>query len=142
MKTLVRVLLQALRSCFRTRLRLQTENLPLRHQITVLQRGRKRLPLNAADRFLWACLSRLWAGWRSALAIFKPETVIRWHRTGFRLYWRWKSRGLRLGRPQVPLDVQDLIRKMSLANPLWGAPRIHGELLKLGIPVSHATVAK
>jgi hypothetical protein len=74
------------------------------------------------DRFLWVCLPRLWVGWRSALAIFKPETVIRWHRTGFRLYWRWKSRGLRLGRRQVPPDVQDLIRKMSLANPLWGAP--------------------
>jgi hypothetical protein len=121
---------------------LQAENLALRHQITVLQRGRKRRPLNAADRFLWVCRSRLWAGWRSALAIFKPETVIRWHRTGFRLYGRWKSRGLRLGRPQVPPEVQDLIRKMSLANPLWGAPRIHGELLKLGIPLSPAIVAK
>jgi transposase InsO family protein len=123
-------------------LTLQAENLALRHQITVLQRGRKRLPLNAADRFLWVWLSRLWAGWRSALSIFKPETVIRWHRTGFRLYWRWKSRGLRLGRLQVLQEVQDLIRKMSLANPLWGAPRIHGELLKLGIPLSQATVAK
>jgi hypothetical protein len=108
----------------------------------MLQRGQKRLPLNAADRFLCVYLSRLWAGWRSTLAIFKPETVIRWHRTGFRLYWRWKSRGLGLGRPQVPQDVQDLIRKKSLANPLWGAPRIHGELLKLGIPLSQATVAK
>ena len=96
MKTVVCVLLHALRSCFRTRLALQAENLALRHQITVLQRGRKRLLLNAADRFLWVCLSRLWAGWRSALAIFKPETVTRWHRMGFRLYWQWKSRGLRL----------------------------------------------
>src|ERR1039458_1547331 len=92
MKSLVCLLLHALRSYFRTRLGLQAENLALRHQITVLQRGRKRLLLNAADRFLWVCLSRLWVGWRSALAIFKPETVIRWHRTGFRLYWRWKSR--------------------------------------------------
>ena len=142
MKTILCVFLHALRSCFRTRLALQAENLALRHQITVLQRGRKRLPLNSADRFLWVCLSRLWAGWRSALAIFKPETVTRWHRMGFRLYWQWKSRGLRLGRRQVPQDVQDLIRKMSLANPLWGAPRIHGELLKLGIPLSQATVSK
>ena len=142
MKTIFWVFLHALRSCFRTRLALQAENLALRHQITVLQRGRKRLPLNAADRFLWVCLSRLWAGWRSALAIFKPETVIRWHRTGFRLYWRWKSRGLGLGRRQVPPGVQELIRKMSLANPLWGAPRMHGELLKLGLPLSQATVAK
>jgi len=135
-------LLHAIRSCFRTRLALQAENLALRHQISVLQRGRKRLPMNAADRFLWVCLSRLWAGWRSTLAIFKPETVIHWHRMGFRLYWRWKSRGLRLGRPQVLQHVQDLIRKMSLANPLGGAPRIHGELLQLGIPLSQATVAK
>ena len=142
MKTLVCILLHALRPCFRTRLEMQAENLALHHQIIVLQRGRKRLALNAVDRFLWVCLSRLWAGWRSALAIFKPETVIRWHRTGFRLYWWWKSRGLRLGRPQVPRDVQDLIRKMSLANSLWRAPRIHGELLKLGIPLSQATVAK
>ncbi len=142
MKTIFCVFLQALRSCFRTRLALQAENLALRHQIIVLQRGRKRLPLNAADRFLWVCLSRLWAGWRSALAVFKPETVIRWHRAGFRLYWQWKSRGVRLGRPQVPQDVQDLIRKIYLANPLWGAPRVHGELLKLGIPLSQATVAK
>jgi transposase InsO family protein len=108
----------------------------------MLQRGRKRLPLNAADRFLWVCLSSLWVGWRSALAIFKPATEIRWHRTGFRRCWRWKSRGLRLGRHQIPQDVQDLIREMSLANPLWGAPRIHGERLKLGIPLSQATVAK
>src|SRR5208282_1991686 len=142
MKTVVCVLLHALRSCFRTRLALQAENLALCHQIIVLQRGRKRLPLNAADRFLWVCLGRLWADWRSALAIFKPETVIRWHRRGFRLYWQWKSRGLPLGRPQVPPDVQDLIRTMSLANRLWGAPRIHGELLKLGIRLSQATVAK
>src|ERR1039458_942179 len=119
MKSLVCLLLHALRSYFRTRLGLQAENLALRHQITVLHRGRKRLPLNAADRFLWVCLSRLWAGWRPALAIFKLETVIRWHRMGFRPYWRWKSRGLRLGRPQVPQHVQDLIRKMRLANPLW-----------------------
>ena len=92
MKTVVCVLLHASRSCFRTRLALQAENHALRHQITLLQRGRKRLPLNAADRFLWICLSRLWVGWRSALAIFKPETVIRWQRTGFRLSWREEPR--------------------------------------------------
>lgn len=97
MKTIFWVFLHALRSCFRTRLALQAENLALHHQITVLQRGRKRLPLNSADRFLWVCLLRLSADWRSALAIFKPETVIRWHRTGFRLYGGGRAEACGLG---------------------------------------------
>jgi len=83
----------------------------------------------------------VWAEWRSALIIVKPETVIAWHRQGFRLYWRWKS-GNRSGRPSVSSEVADIIRRMSLANAGWGAPRIHGELLKLGIQISQATVAK
>ena len=90
---------------------------------------------------LWAWLSRSWRGWRSAVHIVKPETVIAWHRRGFRLFWTWKSRH-RTGRPAVPHDVRDLIRELSTANPLWGAPRIHGELQKLGISVSQSTVAK
>ncbi len=90
---------------------------------------------------LWAWLSRSWRGWRSALHIVKPETVLAWHRRGFRLFWTWKSRH-RTGRPAVPHDVRALIREMSTANPLWGAPRIHGELQKLGITVSESTVAK
>jgi hypothetical protein len=90
---------------------------------------------------LWVWLSRFWPGWRSALLIVKPETVIAWHRKGLRLYWTWKSR-LPNGRPSVPQEIRDLIRMMSLANPRWGAPRIHGELLKLGIEVSQGTVAK
>jgi putative transposase len=122
---------------------LHAEILALRHQLSVLQRrdrGR-RLRLNVADRLLWVWLSRLWSGWRSALVIVKPETVIAWHRQGFRLYWRWKSRHPQ-GRPSVSRDVIDLIRKMSLANPLWGAPKIHGELLKLGFELSESTIAK
>jgi transposase InsO family protein len=94
------------------------------------------------DRLLWAGLLHLWSGWRSALIIVKPETVMAWHRRGFRLYWTWKSRPRRPGRPEVSREVRDLILKISLANPLWGAPRLHGELLKLGIEVSQATVAK
>ena len=90
---------------------------------------------------LWAWLSEAWCGWRSAVHIVKPETVIGWHRRGFRLFWRWKSRH-RTGRPGVPADVRALIRELSTANPLWGAPRIHGELQKLGIAVSQSTVAK
>ncbi len=119
------------------------ENLALRHQLIVLKRSQRgRLRLDSADRWLWIWLARFWSNWRSALLIVKPETVIAWHRQGFRWYWRWKSRHGEPGRPTIELEVRELIRKMSLANPLWGAPRIHGELLKLGIQVSQATVAK
>jgi len=136
-------LLVSLRDCFRTRLVLQAEIIALRHQLLVLQRSSRgqRLRLRVFDRFFWVWLSRLWGGWQSALLIVKPETVIAWHRRGFRLYWTWKSRH-RQGRPNVSTEIRDLIRKMSVANPRWGAPRIHGELLKLGIEVSQATVAK
>jgi putative transposase len=122
---------------------MQIEILALRHQLAVLQRQKKRVSLGAADRLLWVLLlSRIWNQWRSALVVVKPETVIAWHRKGFRLYWRWKSRAWKCGRPCVSRETRDLIRQMSKANPLWGAPRIHGELLKLGIEVSQATVAK
>jgi transposase InsO family protein len=90
---------------------------------------------------LWVWLSRVWDDWRTAILIVRPETVLAWHRRGFRLFWTWKSRR-RMGRPNVPADVRQLIRAMAAANPLWGAPRIHGELLKLGIAISQATVAK
>ncbi len=87
-------------------------------------------------------LSRVWEQWRSALVIVKPETVIAWQRKGFRLYWSWKSRAGKSGRPCVSLEIRELVRQMSTANPLWGAPMIHNELLKLGIQISQATVAK
>lgn len=133
----------ATRSLFRSRAALQVEILALRHQLFVLKRSHHgRLRLNSTDRLLWVWLSHFWARWRTALLIVKPETVIRWHRKGFRLYWTWKSRHARPGRPEIPLEVRELIGKMSLANPLWGAPRHHGELLKLGIELSQATVAK
>src|SRR5262245_60228688 len=96
---------------------------------------------NSTDRGLWILLSRLWSGWCSALVIVKPETIVRWHRQGFRFYWAWKSRP-RCGRPAVAAHIRQLIRAMSAANPIWGAPRIHGELLKLGINVSEATVSR
>jgi transposase InsO family protein len=105
-----------------------------------LSRGHK-LRLAWTDRVFWVWLSRLWNDWRSALLILKPETVIAWHRKGFRLYWGWKSRR-RQGRPALSSEIRNLIRQMSLANPRWGAPRIHGELLKIGIELSQATVAK
>src|SRR5262245_57930064 len=123
---------------------MQAEILALRHQLTVLQRTQKpkRLMLNGIDRSLWVLLSRLWAGWRSAIIIVKPETVINWHRQGFRWYWTWKIRHGQPGRPTILEETRDLIRTMSRANPLWGAPRIHSELLKLGMEISQASVAK
>src|SRR5215467_14198594 len=133
----------SIRSWFRSHAALQVEILALRHQLTVLKRSRRgRLRLNSADRRLWVGLSHLWSQWRSALVIVKPETVIAWHRRGFRWYWRWKSRQGPPRRPAIDGEVRELIRKMSSANRLWGAPRIHGELLKLGIEVAQATVAK
>jgi len=114
----------------------------LRHQLDVLQRTRPhRVRLAKTDRWLWVTLARVWAGWRTALVLVKPETVIAWHRQGFRLWWAWKSRH-RLGRPTATADIRTLIRTMAEANPRWGAPRIHGELLKLGIDVCQSTVAK
>jgi hypothetical protein len=110
----------------------------LRHQLNVLQRkAPKRLVFSNFDRFVFASLYRIAPDVLNALVIVKPQTVIRWHRAGFRLFWRWRSRS-RGGRPKVPLEIRQLIRDMSLANPLWGAPRIHGELLKLGIDQTSA----
>jgi hypothetical protein len=135
-------LLLTLRGLVRSRAARHLEVLALRHQLQVLQRSRpRRLRLERADRWLWVWLSRSWSAWRTALVIVQPDTVIAWHRQGFRLFWTWKSRR-RIGRPTVPSNVRALIRSMSETNPLWGAPRIHGELLKLGLDVSQATVAK
>jgi putative transposase len=143
MLAIILSLLSSIRQALRTRTALQVEILALRHQLLVLQRSTRsrRVHLNAADRLLWVWLSSLWSGWKPVLVIVKPETVIAWHRRGFRLYWNWKSRHPQ-GRPCVSREVIDLIRKMSLANPRWGAPRIHGELVKLGFELSEATVAK
>ena len=120
----------------------QLQNLALRHQLGVLLRSVKRPRLTAFDRLLWAWLTQAWADWRSALVIVNPETVIAWYRKGFRLFWTWKVRHGQTGRPTVPKDVRDLIRKMSRDNPMWGAPRIHGELPKLGIEVGETSVGK
>jgi hypothetical protein len=127
---------------FRSRAALQLEIVALRHQLGVLHRSVKRPRLTAADRIFWAWLSQIWSDWRTALVIVKPETVIAWHRKGFRLFWTWKVLRGDPGRPAVAKDVRDLIRKMSRENPLWGAPRIHGELLKLGIEIGETSVSK
>src|SRR6185295_12772004 len=120
------LVLKSLRSFFRSRVQLEIEILALRQQLTVLHRSVRRPKLRSADRWFWILLARLWSPWRSVLTIVKPETVINWHRQGFRLYWAWKSRR-RSGRSQIAAEIQRLIRTMSVANPLWGAPRIHGE---------------
>jgi len=135
-------LVAALSSVFTTRAALQLENLALRHQLGVLHRSVKKPKLTPLDRLLWAWLYGVWADWRSALIVVKPATVIAWHRKGFRLFWTWKVRHGQPGRPSVPKDVRDLIRLMSRANPTWGAPRIHGELLKLGMNIGETSVSK
>jgi transposase InsO family protein len=125
-----------------SRRRLEAENLVRRHQVNILRRrAPKRLRLSNLDRLIFVWLHRLCPVVADAVTIIRPETVIRWHRQGFRAFWRWKSRS-RGGRPAIPREIRDLIREMSCANWLWGAPRIHGELLKLGIEVSQSTVAK
>ena len=136
------IILRTIISALRSHRALALENLALRHQLEVLNRNARRPCLTNRDRTLWVILSRLWSDWSNQLTIVQPETVIRWHKRGFRLYWKWKSGPRWPGRKQVPGEIRDLIRNMSRSNPLWRAPRIHGELLKLSIPVSQATVSK
>ena len=135
--------LDSLASLCQSSAQLRLENLALRQQLAVLRRSApQRLKLTPADRLFWVWLQRLWSDWKSALLIVQAETVVAWHRQGFRLFWTWKIHGGQPGRPRVPLEVRDLIRMMSRNNPRWGAPRIHGELLKLGIEITEPTVAK
>jgi Integrase core domain len=142
MADLLRLIWCAVVGLFRSRAALQTEILVLRHQLNMLRRrSPTRVVVSNIDRLVFAGLYRLAPEVLDALKILKPETVIRWHRAGFRAWWRWKSRP-RGGRPKTPYEIRQLIREMSVANPLWGAPRIHGELLKLGIDVGQTTVAK
>ena len=141
MITLLAALVSLLSFRLRSRAALELEVVALRHQLRVLRRQRPgRVGLLRADRFLWVWLYRIWPQALNAVVLVKPATVVGWHRRGFRLYWRWRSRSRAPGRPRINPQTRDLIRQMSRANPLWGAPRIHGELLKLGIAVSQATV--
>jgi transposase InsO family protein len=132
----------AMATTFKSRTALQVENIALRHQLAVLRRSVKRPKLTSADRLLWAWLCETWSDWRSFLVVVKPETVIGWHRKGFRLFWTWKVRRGQSGRPPVSNEIRQLIRRMSRDNPLWGAPRMHGELLKLGIDIGETSVGK
>ena len=143
MCTILRNLLHGVLSGFRSHADLQLELIALRHQLDVLRRNqRTRVRLTRLDRSFWILLYRLWPCCLNALVIVEPATVIRWHRMGFQAVWSWKSRRRRRGRPPVAADISNLIRRMSRENPLWGAPRIHGEMLKLGIAISQAVVSK
>jgi hypothetical protein len=121
---------------FKSRYRLEAENLFLRHQLNIaLRRAPQRLWLYGSDRALLVWMTRIWPNLLDISQVVKPETILRWHRSGFKAFWRWKSRN-RVGRPKVDRGLRDLIRRMSRENPLWGAPRIHGELLMLGFEVA------
>src|SRR6202790_1493615 len=134
--------LAVLASPFKSKLRLQAENAVLRHQLNVLRRRRHgRVLLSNHDRWFFIQLYRWFPSTLKVLTIIRPETLVRWHRAGFRCYWRWKSRP-QGGRPQIETKLRALIRRMRMENPLWGAPRIHGELLKLGFEVAQSSVAK
>ena len=142
MIALIRFLLAILTSPFKSKSRLEAENAALRQQLVVLQRKVKsRVALSNGDRLFFVQLYQWFPSILEIITIIQPETLVRWHRAGFRRYWRWKSRR-RGGRPQIQTELRTLIRQMSAENRLWGAPRIHGELLKLGFEVSQSTVAK
>ncbi len=137
MRKILLYLLDSVLSGVRSRAALQLEVIALRHQLEVFQRTRPaRVRLTRLDRIIWLLLYRLWPRCLDAVVIVKPETVIAWHRKGFRALWAWKSRPRRRGRPPVPGEVRTLIRRITRENPLWGAPRVHGELFKLGIEIS------
>jgi len=137
-----RLFLSAIGGLFRSRASREAEIVALRQQVAVLKRrlGSRRVRLSWRDRMFWVFLSKVWPGWRTALVIVRPETGLRWHREGFRAYWRWRARP-RGGRPRVDRETREPIARLHRENPLWGAPRIHGELLMLGIDVAESTVS-
>ena len=142
MIALIHLLLGLLAALFRSKSSLEAENAALRQQLIVLRRKlRGRVRLSNGDRLFFVWLYRLFPSISRAMLIIRPDTLVRWHRAGFRRYWRWRSRG-RIGRPCIDRELRALIRRMSVENVLWGAPRIHGELLKLGFEVAQSTVAK
>ena len=139
--SLLELLSALIRNIVADRAELVAENFALR-QLASLTDWKRRPRLRMRDRIFWVWLSRLWANWRSVLLIVQPDTVVRWHRTGFKLYWRWKSRTGKVGRPKIEAEIRRLIRRMSRENQGWGVPRIQSELALLGHTVSEATVRK
>jgi putative transposase len=122
--------------------RLAVEAVALPQQLAVCKRKQPRPKLNRFDRLLWVVVRWIWTDWSQALILVKPETVVSWHRAGYRLLWTWRSRRQRVGRPKVTEEVRGLIRRMKRENPTWGAPRIHCELLALGFEISEPTVSR
>ncbi len=142
MLAILRLLGMFLADLFKSRARLEAEILFLRHQLNIsLRRAPPRVRLRGSDRALLVWMTRLWPKLLGGVQVVQPETILRWHRAGFKAFWRWKSR-CRRGRPRIDRELRDLIRRMSQENPLWGAPRIHGELLKLGFELAQSTVSK
>jgi len=139
--SLLITMLSTARSALRVQGALALENLALRQQLAVLQRRRPRPPLHWTDRLFWVGFSRVWTRWRDVLIIVKPATVVRWHRLAFSRFWTWRSRRAP-GRPPIDRHTRDLVRQVAQANPLWGAPRLHGEILKLGIGISEHQVSR
>jgi hypothetical protein len=142
MLALLLSLLATLRSVLRVRAELALENLALCQQLATLHRSTPRPRLRPTDRAFWLLLSRIWSRWTDTLVVVKPDTVVRWHRAGFRLFWRWKSRSRTLAEGDISTEVKQLIRRMAEANLTWGAPKIHGELLKLGLVVCERSVSR
>ena len=135
------IILALLRALLRSQSALAIENVPLRQQVVVLKRTVKRPRLRKRDRLFWVLLPQIWSGWSGCLLVVRPATVVAWHRQGWRLVWRWKSRG-KPGRPPVALEVRELIRRLSRENRFWGAPRIQAELEHLGHQVAKSTVER
>ena len=136
------LLVSFLKSGLKNRTELALENLVLRQQLAILKRNRPHPRLRRTDRLFWTYLSSVWQRWRESLIVVKPETVVRWHRKGFALYWSRLSKRRIAGRSGTGKEIRMLVRKMADANQTWGSPRIHGELLKLGIKISERTVAR
>src|SRR5215469_13229100 len=139
----LRLLLGSIFRVFRKRSGLLLENLALRQQLAVLKRHRPRPQIRLFDKLFWVLAKRFWTKWKEALIVVSPETVVRWHRAGFAMYWRAisRTRGV-IGRKHIPKEARDLIFRMVAENPTWGAPRIHGELLMLGFDLSERTISR
>jgi hypothetical protein len=139
---IILVLIRALALACRGHHQVVLENLALRQQLATLQRTASRPQLRRRDRLFWIVLAQTWRNWRAALVIVQPDTVVRWHRQWLCRRWTQRSARIRVGRPTTDIGIRALVRKMAAANPLWGAPRIHGELMKLGVEVSERTVSR
>lgn len=142
LKLIAKLVFWSLQIVFRSRVNIAIENMALRQQLAVFKHSLPRPQLRHCDRVFWVALKETWAKWASILILVSPETVVRWHRQSFRRYWRWKSRPRRPGRPRIEANLRAQIRRMCIENPTWGAPKIHGELLKLGYELDQSTVSR